>query len=194
MRDMDETVSLVSRFLNKEKIKYVIVGGLVAIFYGIPRTTMDIDIIIQIPENKIKVFVEFLKKNEFFASEDDIKTAFKEKSHCTIEDKKSLIRLDVKGIYTEFDKDTLKRKRSFNYKDTKMYLASPEDTIASKLLFGSEQDIKDAEGIYVRQKGKLKMDYLISRCRKLNVYKKFLEMKKRVEKIERELSKNRKNC
>jgi len=114
MRDMDEIVSLVSRFLNKEKIEYVIVGGLVAIFYGIPRTTMDIDIIIQIPEDRIKDFIEFLKKNDFFANEDDMKTAFKEKSHCTIEDKKSLIRLDVKGIYTEFDKDTLKRKRSFN--------------------------------------------------------------------------------
>lgn len=193
MRDMDEIVSLVSRFLNKEKIEYVIVGGLVAIFYGIPRTTMDIDIIIQIPENEIKVFVEFLKKNDFFASEDDIKTAFKEKSHCTIEDKKSLIRLDVKGIYKEFDRETLKRKRHFNYKGAKLYLASPEDTIASKLLFGSEQDIKDVEGIYVRQKGKLNMDYLGSRCKNLGVYKEFLKMKKKVEEIENGLSKNRRN-
>ncbi len=194
MRDMDEIVSLVSRFLNKEKIEYVIVGGLVAIFYGVPRTTMDIDIIIQIPEDRIKGFVEFLKKNDFFANEDDMKTAFKEKSHCTIEDKKSLIRLDVKGIYTEFDKGTLKRKGSFNYKDTKMYLASPEDTIASKLLFGSEQDIKDVEGIYVRQKGRLDSQYLKKVCKNLGVYKEFLKMKKRVEEIENELSKNRKNC
>ncbi|MDI6887886.1 MAG: hypothetical protein QMC98_04515 [Candidatus Thermoplasmatota archaeon] len=157
------------------------------------RFSLDMDVLIQIPENKIKLFIDFLKRNDFFASGDDLKMAFEEKSHCTIEDKKSIFRLDVKGIYTEFDEETLKRRRAFNYKGTKLYIASPEDTIASKLLFGSEQDVKDAEGIYVRQKGKLDLDYLMERCRKLDVYDKFLALKKKVEKIENELSKSRKN-
>lgn len=193
MRNIDELFSLVCEFLNKEKIDYVIVGGLVVILQGVPRTTFDVDLILQIPESKIKSFITFLIRNDLFANEEDLRVAFKEKSHCTIEDKKSMLRLDIKGIYTEFDEETLKRRKSFNYKGTKLYIASPEDTIASKLLFGSEQDIKDAEGIYVRQRGKLDLNYLKKRCRKLNVYSEFLAMKKIVERIENDLHKNSKN-
>lgn len=193
MRNLDELFSLVCNFLNKEKIDYVIVGGLVVILQGVPRTTFDVDLILQIPESKIKSFITFLIRNDLFANEEDMRVAFKEKSHCTIEDKKSMFRLDVKGIYSEFDEKTLKRRKAFNYKGTKLYIASPEDTIASKLLFGSEQDVKDAEGIYVRQRGKLDMNYLKKRCRKLNVYSEFLAMKKIVERIENDLHKNSKN-
>jgi len=35
------------RFLKKEKVKYIIIGGVAAIAYGVPRTTNDIDIFIK---------------------------------------------------------------------------------------------------------------------------------------------------
>ena len=35
------------RSLNKHKVKYLIIGGVAAIIYGVPRTTLDIDIIIE---------------------------------------------------------------------------------------------------------------------------------------------------
>ena len=166
-------------FLNEEKVVYVIVGGLAVLFYGIPRTTMDVDIIIKMAE--LKRFVEFLKGNNFSADEEDIQMALKEKSHATIEDKTSMIRLDIKGIYSENDRLTLKRRRKVNLADFWFYIASPEDTIANKLLFGSDQDMRDAEGIYVRQFGNLEMAYLEERCKKLEVYDDFLRMKARVE-------------
>ena len=186
MRDMTEVISLITEFLNNEDIDYVIVGGLAAIFYGIPRTSMDLDIIIQIPENKIERFVKFLEKKEFFVDKWDLEESFKEKSHCTIQDKNSLLRLDVKGAYTDLDKKTLDRRVSFEYNGKKIYLASAEDTIANKLLFGREQDIKDVEGIYARQYGKLDAEFLEKRCKELKVWKEFLAMKKRVEKILKE--------
>jgi hypothetical protein len=49
------------------------------------------------------------------------------------------------------------------------------------MLFGSEQDIKDAEGIYVRQFDNLDMGYLTERCRKLDVLEDFSAMKRRAE-------------
>lgn len=182
MRDMDEIISLVSEFLDKEGIKYVIVGGLAAIFYGIPRMTMDLDLIIQMPENKRNKFIEFLNKNDFFVDKWDLEQGFKDRSHSTIQDKNSLLRLDIKGVYTKFDKETLERRVAIRYKGKKLHITSPEDTIANKLLFGREQDIKDSEGIYVRQLEKLDMKLLENRCKELNVWKEFLNMKKRVEK------------
>lgn len=182
MQDMDEIIFLVTDFFDKENIKYVIVGGLAAIFYGVPRTTMDLDLILHIPEEKIDKFIKFFQKNDFFADKWDLEQSLKEKSHCTIEDKESLLRLDIKGVYTDFDQKTLERRIPFEYKGKKVYITSAEDTIANKLLFGREQDIKDVEGIFVRQEEKLDMDLLKKRCKELGVEEEFLEMKKRVEK------------
>lgn len=181
MRSTDEILHLICSFLNTEKIDYVIVGGLVVLFHGIPRTTMDIDVILE--DKKMEKFVAFLKENDFFVKFEDIKTAFEEKSHATIEDKLSMIRLDIKGIYSEFDKQTLNRRINLKHRNITVSIASAEDTIANKLLFGSAQDIKDAMGIYVRQLNNLDMDYLIKICKQLDVYNDFLEMKKRVEKV-----------
>ena len=181
MRSIEKILKLVCEFLNEEKVLYVVVGGLAVLFYGIPRTTMDIDLIIKMDIDETKRFAQFLMENDFFADAEDIKTAFGEKSHATIEDKTSMIRLDIKGIYGENDMITLKRRREVNLADFVFFVASPEDTIANKLLFGSEQDMKDAEGIYARQFDNLDMAYLEERCKKLGVYDEFLTMKKRVE-------------
>ncbi|MDI6885988.1 MAG: hypothetical protein QMD22_06540 [archaeon] len=81
----------------------------------------------------------------------------------------------------ENDLITLKRRRKVSLADFEFYVASPEDMIANKLLFGSEQDIKDAEGIYVRQFDNLDMGYLAERCKKLDVFEEFSAMKRRVE-------------
>nr|QNO52115.1 hypothetical protein GAKKPHMA_00021 [Methanosarcinales archaeon ANME-1 ERB6] len=181
MRNIKEILKLVCGFLNEEKVEYVVVGGLAVLFYGIPRTTMDIDMIISMDMDETKRFAEFLMENDFFADEEDIKTAFEEKSHATIEDKTSMIRLDIKGIYGENDRITLERRKEVSLADFEFYVASPEDTIANKLLFGSEQDVKDAEGIYARQFDDLDMAYLEKRCKRLGVYEEVLTMKKRVE-------------
>ncbi|KXB03208.1 hypothetical protein AKJ45_02220 [candidate division MSBL1 archaeon SCGC-AAA261F19] len=185
MRKIDETLSLVCKFLNKENIDYVLVGGLAVNFHGVPRTTMDIDIILNIGEGRIPKLVNFLIQNDFLADAEDIEDALRESSHCTIHDKRSMIRLDIKGVYGEMDRRTLERRRSFEYGGIKIQIASPEDTIASKLLFGSEQDLKDAEGIYIRQHEKLDMEYLEETCKELGVGGEFKYLKKRVEETNR---------
>ena len=185
MRSINEILKLVCTFLNEEKVEYVVVGGLAVLFYGIPRTTMDIDILIAMDMAETKRFAEFMNENDFFADDEDIKTAFAEKSHATIEDKTSMIRLDIKGIYGDNDRITLKRRRKVSLADFVFYVASPEDLIANKLLFGSEQDVKDAEGIYARQFDNLDKAYLEARCERLEVYEEFLTMRKRVERMMR---------
>lgn len=176
MREIDEVLLLVCRFLEKEDVDYVLVGGLVVNFHGLPRTTMDIDLILQIDEKDIQKLVDFLKRNNFFASVEDLKEALKTRTHCTVQDKKSMIRLDIRGIYNDMDRRTFGRRMSFGYKGIKIYIASAEDTIANKLVFGSEQDLKDAEGIYIRQLGKLDLQYLKETCRKAGVQKELAKL------------------
>lgn len=181
MRKIEEILTLVCNFLNESSIEYVIVGGMAVLFYGSPRTTMDIDYIIQLKDRDIPGLVKFFQDNGFFADEYDMRAAFEEKSHCTVEDKETMFRLDIKGVYSEMEERALRNKKKTELDGTVIYIASPEDTIANKLLFSREQDFKDALGIYVRQQDNLDMEYLTYICKKIGVYDALLDLRKRYE-------------
>ncbi len=177
MRTIEEILKLVCSFLNTKNIEYVIVGGFAVLFYGNPRTTMDIDYVIQLLDDDIPTLVKFLQENDFYADEYDMRAAFKEKSHCTVEDKETMFRLDIKGVYSEMDVRALRNKKRVKLDDTVIYIASPEDTIANKLIFAREQDVKDALGIYVRQYDNLNMEYLEKICKKMGVNNELQDLK-----------------
>jgi molybdenum cofactor biosynthesis enzyme MoaA len=49
------------RELNQKKIKYIVVGGVAVNFYGIPRMTYDIDLLLDLEDKNLKKFLELLK-------------------------------------------------------------------------------------------------------------------------------------
>lgn len=53
-------IEKVFRALNESDIKYVLIGGLASIVYGVPRTTVDIDIAIEPTEKNIKKVIKTL--------------------------------------------------------------------------------------------------------------------------------------
>lgn len=181
MRTIEQILDLVCEFLKKNSIGYVIVGGFAVLFYGNPRTTMDIDYVIQLEDENIPVLVKFLQENGFHADEYDMRAALKEKSHCTVEDKETMFRLDIKGVYTEMDGRALQNKRKVDLNDIAIWIASPEDTIVNKLVFAREQDIKDALGILVRQYDALDIGYLENTAKKIGVYDSLRELREKYE-------------
>ncbi len=168
-RDIFDILKLVTNFLNKEEIPYMIVGGITLAYYGMPRTTEDIDILIILEKTKIKKFVDFMKKNDFSVNEEDIKTAFKEKSHFTVFDQKSVFRMDIKGIYNDLDSDSFSRRKKIHFRSLDIYINSPEDAIIAKLTFGSFKDLEDTKGIILRQRKNLDFDYIKKKCKKYKV-------------------------
>lgn len=181
MRTIEEILKLVCSFLNDKNIDYVIVGGFAVLFYGAPRTTMDIDYLIQLVDEDIPVLVKFLQENGFHADEYDMRAALKEESHCTVEDKETMFRLDIKGVYSEMDERVLRNKRKVELNDIAVWIASPEDTIVNKLVFAREQDIKDALGIFVRQYDSLDIEYLEATAKKIGVYDALMDLRYKYE-------------
>ena len=184
MRSIEDVMKDLIQALNELELEYVIVGGMAVNCWGNIRTTKDIDVIIDLKEKDIENFVKKIKKRGFIIRVEDIKKAVDEKSHFTVFDREYIYHIDIKGVYGERERKSLEEKKEIKIDDLKIFVASPEDVIANKLLFGSEQDIKDAESIFIRQKGKLNIAYLEKRCKELNVYE---EYKKMVERIKRYL-------
>ena len=169
MEEFPEILQLVCEFLNENKIEYAIVGGVAVMYHGVPRTTVDIDIILQIEDKQILTFTEFLNSRGFSSSATDIRAAFAEKSHSTSFFKDTLLRLDIQGVNSAFDKMTLDRAIEVNLFGTLVRIGSIEDTFVNKILFQGEQDLRDALGILNRNSESLDFEYIRATCEMLGI-------------------------
>lgn len=96
MAEIADILTRLETIFAEIQLKYVIVGGLAAIIKGKPRTTMDIDLIIENDLEKIQLFLKALKLHDFEVLEDQVKLSLKEGAPLSIFDKKSILRLDIK--------------------------------------------------------------------------------------------------
>ncbi|MHA2020264.1 MAG: DUF6036 family nucleotidyltransferase [Candidatus Thorarchaeota archaeon] len=169
MEEFPEILQKLCTYLNDNEIEYVIVGGVAVMYHGVPRTTVDIDIILQLEQEQISSFTDFLNSKGFSASIVDIQTALNEKSHSTSFFKDSLLRLDIQGVNSDFDRMTLDRAILVDLFGTSIRIGSAEDTLVNKILFQGEQDLRDALGILKRNPEKLDFDYIRSTCDMLGI-------------------------
>lgn len=161
-------VKLVTETLELTKVSYVIVGGLVTIIYGRPRTTMDIDIIISQSDN-FNILEKTFKANGFDITENEIKIALEESSHCSIFHDKYPYRIDLQGIYSRLDKIAFDNKEKRKALGISLMIEKIEDAIIGKLVYGSQQDLEDAKSIFENQKEKIDLNYLNNYAKELGV-------------------------
>ncbi len=169
MEEFPEILRIVCTYLNESEIQFVVVGGVAVMYHGVPSTTVGIDLILQIDDTMIPGFVDFLTSKGFAASAEDLRTALREKSHATFFFQDSLLRLDIQGVNSEFDRMTLDRAISVDLFDASIRIGSAEDTFANKILFRGEQDMRDALGILTRNRDNLDYEYIRSTCGLLGI-------------------------
>lgn len=158
--NFEDFLTLVSETLEDADIPYVIVGGLITIIYGRPRTTMDIDIIIENPKKNFKTLEDVFQKNGFVIIENEIKTAVDENSHCSIFHTEFPYRIDLQGIYSTLDRIAFENREKRDVLGITIMLEKIEDAIIGKLVYGSQQDLEDAKSMFERQKNNINLDYL----------------------------------
>jgi len=98
LKKIEEVLVTTVKYLNREEIDYVFIGGIAVMVYGNPRTTVDLELVIEVDEEELEDFAEYLSEQGFFADSEDIKRAFRERTSFSAEEKDSLFRLDVKGV------------------------------------------------------------------------------------------------
>lgn len=149
--------------LNKAGLDYVIVGGVAAILYGRPRATFDVDIVINIQPSDteaVKSLVQAFSSHSLEVFEHKIVSTLKERNYFSVFDTKTPFRVDAKGVYTRLDSMLLKNRKKANLLDLEVWIASPEDMVITKLIYGSPQDIEDVISIILNLKEKLDFEYL----------------------------------
>jgi len=142
------------------KIKYILVGGLAINLYGIPRTTIDVDIMIELNNDNILNLINCFKANGFrFRQPIDEKKLTDKEYRKQLKEEKNVIVLtlenpnnpiEVLDLFIDNPIDFNKaysRKKILKVDDFEIYIASIEDIIEIKKISNRPIDISDIENL-----------------------------------------------
>jgi len=128
--------------LNKNNIKYLLVGGWAVGIYGHPRATKDIDFLLSNDQKNINQIKKAL--DEFGAPPIDLEK-FKEKGYV-IRMGSSPIQIDMINSADGIDiNDCFKRKKLIDIEGIKVNVISINDLIKNKKTSARSIDINDAD-------------------------------------------------
>ena len=132
----------VFRSLREHEVRYLVVGGIAAILHGVPRATIDLDILIDVtPENARRLLAALAQAGlgtALLATPDELI-----RNEITIF--KDRVRVDVlteaPGLSFEAAWD---RRETMTYQDQPFFVLSKDDLIAAKKASGRAVDLEDA--------------------------------------------------
>ncbi len=149
--DLVSLLKIVTNRLEKAGISYMVSGGVAVSYWGYPRTTHDIDIVIEAQkEDKDKITKLF--ENDFYISPEAVEDAIKTRFTFNILHYKSGLKVDFWLLKKEpFGESEFKRRLRRKMFGKEIYIISAEDLILSKLLGHKETQsnrrLEDAKSI-----------------------------------------------
>jgi hypothetical protein len=147
-------------------LRYFITGSTATIFYGEPRFTNDIDVVVELNEQRIAEFCRRFPQSEFYVSEAAAREAVLNKSQFNIIHPTSGLKVYViVPNSSPFNESRFVRIRRLHAaEDFEACFASPEDAIIKKMDFyqqgGSEKHLRDIAGVLKISRDQIDMTYI----------------------------------
>jgi hypothetical protein len=168
--ELQKALSLLVSSLAGLEIPYYIGGSVASSIFGLPRSTMDVDIVADIKKSHVKDLTVILQ-NDYYIDPDVIIEAIERKSSFNLIHFDTMMKIDIFILKDRpFDREAFKRKKIDSVGEepdiASFYFSSEEDIIISKLewykLGGevSERQWKDLIGVLKIQGKKLDFNYL----------------------------------
>jgi len=156
--------------LDEHQIKYMVSGSIALNIYTIPRLTRDIDIVIELSENKIEEFTS-LFPNSYY-DKNTIKEEIKRKGIFNIIDHSTGFKIDfIIRKETEYHNLAFQRRKKVKEFDTELWVVDLNDLIIAKIIwiqqYQSERQIFDIENLLLNPEKDV--EYIKSWCNKLNL-------------------------
>ena len=156
-------------------LRYFVTGSTVTIFYGEPRFTNDIDVVVDLSEPQIAEFCRQFPDDEFYVSEAAVREAVRRKSQFNIIHPASGLKVDV--IVPEpspFNQSRFDRIRRVHAgEDFEACFASPEDAIIKKMDYyrqgGSEKHVRDIAGVLKTSREQIDTAYIALWARQMGL-------------------------
>jgi len=152
------------RRLNRTGITYYLTGSMASNYWGIPRTTHDLDFVVQMPASAIPRMVDEFSR-DFFIDEAAVRAAYQPPHQFNAIDTRSALKVDFWLPKPEpFDRQILLRRVSAILFSEAAWICTAEDVILHKLLWNrispSDRQLGDAAGVVAVQADALDKNYL----------------------------------
>lgn len=148
-----ELLRFVVLALERQHLRYFVTGSTVTIFYGEPRFTNDIDVVVDLPADAVAEFCRQFPSDDFYVSADAALEAVRRHSMFNIIQPRSGLKVDVIiPAPTEFNSSRFSRARRVRAgEDWDAAFASPEDAILKKMDFyregASDKHLRDIASV-----------------------------------------------
>lgn len=175
-----EALQRIAAELNRAGVAYMLTGSFASVFYGSPRSTQDIDLVIEANAAQLRTFLESLPSNEYYVEPDAALEALRRESLFNIIDLKTSWKIDMIICKSRvFSREEFSRRRHVDVEGVSLFVASAEDMIVAKLewakLGQSQRQIEDAAGILKIRGTSLDRPYLDKWIRDLELTKQWNE-------------------
>ncbi len=169
MSDVLKALLPVVEALEKLGIAYQIGGSVASSVYGVPRTTMDIDLVANLRPEHVRPLVDLLK-DQYYLSPEAIHEALRRRSSFNLIHLETMVKVDVFILRPEpYEQEAFRRSRRDTVVEEsarEFFLSSPEDVILHKLAWFrmggevSERQWSDVMGVIRVQADVLDFAYL----------------------------------
>jgi len=177
--EQELTIDAIRR-LNRSRIAYFLTGAMASNYWGIPRTTHDLDFVVQLPIESIpKLLHEF--RDDFYLDEHAVRAALAPPYQFNAVDQRSALKIDFWTLRSDpFEMSMFQRRLGVDLLGERAWLATAEDVILHKLYWDSitpsERQVSDVAGIVAVQSDSLDRAYLQKWATELGVSEKLSKL------------------
>lgn len=151
--------------LDQRDITYMLVGSFASNYFGVSRTTYDLDFVIEASPHQLQGLVADLQADDYYAELDAALDAQRQESLFNVIDNSTGWKIDL--IFRKsraYDQEEFQRRRPTRLFDIQLFVASAEDVVISKLewakLGASQRQIEDVGKVLTAQWKTLDQNYL----------------------------------
>ncbi len=164
--EQSELLHFVVSVLERLGLRYFVTGSTVTIFYGEPRFTNDIDIVVDLPADVVPEFCRQFPAGDFYVSEEAATEAVRRYSQFNIIQPGTGLKVDIiVPPPSAFNRERFARARRVQAGEGwDASFSSPEDAIVKKMEFfragGSDKHLRDITGVLRTSGAEIDTDYI----------------------------------
>ena len=152
------------RRLNRVGVTYYLTGSMASNYWGIPRTTHDLDFVVQLPPSAVPAIVQAFS-GDYYIDEAAVRAAYQPPHQFNAIDNRSALKVDFwLPKPAPFDQEMLRRRVQVTLFGEPAWIATAEDVILHKLVWNrispSDRQLGDAAGIMAVQADALDKNYM----------------------------------
>jgi hypothetical protein len=164
MSDLDAALTALAKWLDKQSIPYMVIGGYAVTVWGEPRFTRDLDVTVSVPAERLNAVVESLCSDFTVLVSDPLRF---------VNDTRVLpmmvrsVPVDMVFALLPYEEDAIARSREITLASGRIQVCSPEDLILHKIVSHRPRDHEDIEGVFRYRHSELDYGYLDPRVEEL---------------------------